>query len=126
MGMGKTMLLELIGVADAYTLSKTVILHNIAHKLLSFCMENRADNIRRILWLLAWKQSHLELWPMWICSHGEEEVCPAVEIMVYSKSVLTGGLHMPGAACEGGRKDNPGADLSEIKLWTLFCCSPEI
>src|SRR6266540_3873705 len=57
------------------------------------------------------------------CLCAEEEVSPAVEIMVYSKSVLTGGLHMPGAACEGGRKDNPGANLSGIKLWILFCCS---
>src|SRR6266540_2792378 len=123
MGMGKTTLLELIGLADAYTLSKTVILCNITHKLLSLCMENTANDIWTVLWLLAWKQSSLDLWPMWICSHGEEEVSPAVEIMVYSKSVLTGGLHMPGAACEGGRKDNPGANLSGIKLWILFCCS---
>ena len=53
MGMGKTTLLELIGVADAYTLSKTVILHNVIHKLLSLCMENTADDIWVILWLLS-------------------------------------------------------------------------
>jgi len=89
MGMRKTTLLELIGVADAHTLSKTVILYNIAHKLLSLCMEHTADDIWTILWLLAWKQSSLDLWPMWICSHGEKVVSPAIEITVYSESVST-------------------------------------
>ncbi len=126
MDMGKTTLLELIGVADAYTLSKTVILHNIAHKLLSLCMEHTADDIWTILWLLAWKQSSLDLWPMWICSHGEEEVCPAIEIMVYSKSVLTGGLHMPCTACKRGGEDNSCSNLSKIKLRVLLHCSPKI
>ena len=52
MDMGKTTLLELVGVADAYTLSKTVVLHNVIHKLLSLCMENMADDIWTIFWLL--------------------------------------------------------------------------
>ena len=123
MGRGKTTLLELIGVADAYTLSKTVVLHNVIHKLLLLCMENTADDIWTILWLLSWKQSSLDLWPMWICSRGEEEVCPAIEITVYSKSILTDGLHMP---CTRGGKDNSCANLSEIKLRVLLHCTPEI
>ena len=93
MSIEKTMLLELIGVADVYTLSKTVILHNIIHTLLSLCMENTADDIWIILWLLFWKQSSLDLWPMWICSHGQKEVNPTVEITIYSESILTGGLY---------------------------------
>ena len=120
MGMGKTTLLELIGIADANALSETVVLHDVIHKLLSLCMENAADDIWTILWLLAWKQSSLDLWPMWICSHGEEEVSPAIEIMVHSKGVLTGGLHMPCTACERGGEDNSCANLSEIELRILL------
>ena len=126
MGMGKTTLLELVGVADAHTLSKTVILHNVIHKLLSLYMENMTDNIWTILWLLAWKQSSLDLWPMWICSHDEEEVSSAVEITVYSKSILTDGLYMPCTLCEREGKNYSGANLSKIKLRVLCYCSSEI
>ena len=126
MGMEKTTLLELIGVADTYTLSKTVVLHNIIHKLLWLCIKNITDDIWMILWLLSWKQSSLDLWPMWICSYGEEEVCPAIEIMIYSKSILTGGLYMPCTACERGGEDNSCANLSEIKLRILLPCTPKI
>ena len=120
MGMGKTTLLELIGIADANALSETVVLHDVIHKLLSLCMENAADDIWTILWLLAWKQSSLDLWPMWICSHGEEEVSPAIEITVHSEGVLIGGLHMPCTACERGGEDNSCANLSEIELRILL------
>ena len=114
------MLLELVGVADAHTLSKTVVLYIVIYKLLLLCMENIADDIWTILWLLAWKQSSFDLWPVWICSHSQEEVSSTVEIMVYSKSILAGGLHMFCTAYERGGKNYSGTDLSEIELWILL------
>src|SRR6266511_1739025 len=102
--MRKSTFLKLIGVAEPNTLSKTVILGYVSHKLISFGMENMGDNIWPILWLLSWKQSSFNLWPTWICSHSEEEVCSAVKVTVDSKCILTGSLHMPCASSERRRK----------------------
>jgi hypothetical protein len=125
-GMRKPPLLKLIRVAEAHTLSKTVIDHDVPHKLLSLCMENPANNIRTIFWPLAWEQSSLNLWPMRICSHGKEKVCATVEVTVDSESILTGGLHVSCAASERRGEDDPGADLSEVQLWILLNRRPEI
>jgi hypothetical protein len=124
----ETTLLELNGVNQACNFTKETT-SNILQQSLNFLIEDTCNNIRTvcsslmsgrivritICIIVELKQSLLDLWPVWICSHCQKEIW-LLAMSGNGHGVLEELIHVTGAARMSGRENDASPLLAKISL----------
>jgi hypothetical protein len=98
MHVREPMFLKLNGIDMCNSLPKDIILDDIIKYSLLLELKDSSGDVRAIFSTFTLLQLALNLWPVWVCCHRNEEINGAA-VAAHSKQVLEKLLHIVWASC---------------------------